>query len=88
MSEQQASNSDYVENFLESEGYLKKNDLSQLLEDTKSLTVKEMLDHKACGDSNCGMCNMRKGIDEAAFRRGVNKGIAIHKKFPMVIPEE
>ena len=49
--------------------------------------IKELASHKPCGEDGCELCKIRSEISAGGFRRGVNEGIKLSKKFPGLVPE-
>ena len=41
-------------------------------------TLAEVMNHKPCDDSNCGICNMKNQI----YEHGVKSGIGLERKYP------
>ncbi|MDA7994456.1 MAG: hypothetical protein MPJ25_15615 [Pirellulales bacterium] len=48
----------------------------------KEFGIKMLADHQPCGADGCELCKIRGEISSAGFRRGVNDGIRLAKKFP------
>lgn len=72
-----------LKNWLKKDGtFLQKENLSQLLQDTKDVTVQQMVDHNDCGGADCKVCSMKTEIDSGAYKRGVEGGIMLRTKFP------
>lgn len=62
--------------------FVNKGDMNSMLESTRDLTIRQVLDHKDCGKEGCGVCSMKGNIDQSAFKRGVINGIKIKTQYP------
>ncbi len=68
---------------MNNQGFMKKEHLDGLLNATKDVTIKQVLDHGHCDNpSGCSVCQMKDKIDGTAFKRGVLGGMKIGQKFP------
>lgn len=72
---------DTIGEAMEKKGFIKADqinnvDMNQLLGAMRETTFKEAADHK-CDDDSCSLCTLRRDIDDAAFRRGLEKGVKL-----------
>lgn len=68
--------------YMEGMGFLKKGDLDGMLNATKDLTIKQVIDHKDCGVDGCGVCGMKFNLNDDAYKRGLRGGIQLKTKYP------
>lgn len=74
---------DHIDNKIE-EGLkdnIPKAEMDKLLEMNGKVQIAEMINHE-CNNDDCGICKMKTGIDQAAFRRGTVAGIKLGRKYP------
>lgn len=71
-----------IEEYMEDQGFMKKSELDGIMQSTRDLTVKDIVDHKNCGDNSCAVCTMKSNIDGTSYERGVKGGIKLGQKFP------
>ncbi len=57
-------------------------DLNTLFNSLKDVTLKQVLFHEDCHDNNCGVCQMKNGIDGVAYKKGLIHGIRLRDKYP------
>lgn len=44
--------------------------------------IRQLADHKECGQDNCLMCSVRSDLASIGFKNGVKDGIRLAKKYP------
>lgn len=56
-------------------------ELNKMLKMHEKTTIAEMINHD-CNNSDCGICKMKNGIDQNAFKRGAIAGVKLGRKYP------
>ena len=76
-----------LDEHLQKEGYVKKNELSDITQMAKDSSVYDVINHNDCNKENCAICGMKSKIDQDAFKRGTVAGIKLGRKYPKLVVE-
>lgn len=62
---------------MKASGFMKFEDLREPLQMAFTAGSEAVLTHKTCEEPTCKHCELRRGIDEEGFKRGLEKGMAL-----------